>query len=103
MVRVAQTFYWVIANLRGRLVVIGPKPSEQEATEFAYQKLDVPFDIISLQTRDRNRATSQIKAKRLDATGNLEQSIQRAKHKLPGDSDDSDGFPGVGARTRRRR
>lgn len=76
------TYYWVIANLHGKLVIIGPKSSGDEANTFAYEKLDVPFEIVPLQTRDRAKATSQIKAMRLDQTGNLEQSIQRSRHKV---------------------
>lgn len=80
--RDSQIYFWIVANLNGRLVVIGPKSSEDEANEFGYQKLDVPFDVVPLHTRDRAKATSQVKARRLDATGDLERSIQRARHKI---------------------
>jgi len=77
-----RTFYWIIANLNGKLVVIGPKDTEADANSFAYEKLDVEFEIIPLDTRNRARATSIIKAKRLDATGDLAGALQRARHKV---------------------
>jgi hypothetical protein len=74
--------YWIVANLDGHTVIIGPKDSLVEANEFAYSKLDVPFQVVPLQTVDKARATSQIKAMKLDATASLKDSIQRAKHQL---------------------
>lgn len=78
----SKEYYWIIANYGGRLVVIGPKSTDSEAQSMAYEKLDVPFEIVPLQTRDRSRATSILKARKLEATGNLGQSIQRARHKI---------------------
>ena len=63
-------------------MIIGPKNSETEAMEFGYQKLDTPFRVVELQTRDRARATSQLKAKKLDATGDLGESIRPARHTI---------------------
>ena len=80
-----QTYFWIVARYGGRLVILGPKIDEQEANEFGYQKLDTPFDIIGLPTRDRARATSMIKARHLDDTGNLGQALQRARHQAPED------------------
>ena len=64
-------------------MIIGPKMSEEEGTQWAYAHLDVAFDIVPLNTRDRARATSQLKARRLDTEGNLGQALQRARHKIP--------------------
>jgi hypothetical protein len=75
-------YYWIVSSYGGKLVVIGPKNTSEEASEFAYQKLDSAFEIVPLKTRDRARATSQIKAMKLDSTGNLGESIQRAKHQI---------------------
>lgn len=63
--------------------MIGPKDSDTEANEFAYAKLDTPFQIVPLQTRDRKRATSIIKAMKLDETGNLGGAIKPARHQIP--------------------
>ena len=76
-------YWWIAADYQGRLVIIGPKDSEAEANSFAYQKLDVPFEVVSLQTRDRNKAGAQLKARRLGDTGDLGNSIQRSMRKPP--------------------
>ncbi len=65
------------------MVVIGPKASEQEATDFGYATLDAQFTVVELPTRDRARATSIIKAKKLAETGNLGDSLRFARHQWP--------------------
>jgi hypothetical protein len=78
-------YYWIVANMQGRLVLIGPKDSADEANSFAYQKIDVPFQVVPLHTRNRATATSRVKAMRLDATGDLSASVSRAMHQAPQD------------------
>lgn len=81
-------YYYIVTNFKGRTVVIGPKDTDVDANEFGYAKLDTPFQVVPLQTRDRKRATSIIKAQKLDSTGNLGSAIQPARHQLPGIYDD---------------
>lgn len=79
-------WYWIVTRFPypdGKLVIIGPKQTEEEANEFGFQKLDSPFEIHALQTRDRGRATSQLKAKLLDSTSNLGTALQHAQHQTP--------------------
>lgn len=77
------TFYWIRAvDERGRTVVHGPHSSEQEAYSFGYEKLDGNFSVIPIKTRDLASATRRIKAMKLDETGDLTASIQRARHKI---------------------
>lgn len=78
-------YYWIVANMGGRLVLIGPKDTADEANSFAYQKIDVPFQVVPLHTRNRATATSRVKAMRLDATGDLSLSVGRAMHQAPQD------------------
>jgi len=78
-------YWWIVADFQNRLVIIGPKDSEAEANEFGYQKLDVPFEVVALQTRDRSKAGAQLKARKLDASADLGQSIQRSMRKSPGE------------------
>lgn len=77
----ARPYYWIVADYNGQLVVIGPKDTAEEANQFAYENLDVEFEVKELQTRDRARATSILKANRLEETGNLGQALQRARHR----------------------
>ena len=81
--RRTEPWYWVVTSYGGRLVIIGPKSTESEATEFGYLKLDTEFKVVPLATRDRARATSQIKAKRLDITGDLGGALKFAMHQPP--------------------
>lgn len=76
-------YYWIAAKLGGRLVVIGPKDSEQEANEFGYATLEIPFEVIPLPTVDRRRATSQIKARYLGESHDLGGALQPARHQIP--------------------
>lgn len=85
---IEQTYYWIVTTLTDpksgakRMVVIGPKSNESEANTYAYEKLDAncSFDIVGLPTKDRGRATSILKAKRLTQTSNLSQSLQPTMH-----------------------
>lgn len=70
--RERRDYYWIVANLNGKMVIIGPKDSEVEANTFAYEKLDnVEFDIVGLPTRDRGAATREIKKRRKESRGEL--------------------------------
>lgn len=85
---IEQTYYWIVTTLTDpksgakRMVVIGPKNDESEANRYAYEKLDAncSFDIVGLPTKDRGRATSILKARRLTQTSNLSQSLQPSLH-----------------------
>ncbi|MDG6912631.1 MAG: hypothetical protein JRN35_06060 [Nitrososphaerota archaeon] len=86
-----QWFYWIVSRrLRdGRLTIVGPKSSQTEAEQFGYEKNLEPFEVVPLHTRDRGAATSQIKARNLDLTGDLEQSIRRSSHQVQGERGNS--------------
>lgn len=76
---------WIVADYQGRMVILKPKgvQSEQEATEYGYNHLDVPFQVVDLPTISRSTAASILKARRLDQTGDLGQSIERTMAKPP--------------------
>lgn len=90
MGELGKRYHWIVGNYDGRLVIIGPKLTESEAEQYAYQTLTIPYKIVSLHTRDRAKATSQIKAMRLDQTGDLGGSLRRARHQTP-EFDDRQG------------
>lgn len=83
MSKVGVMYYWIVSRFGDRLIILGPKQSEQEAMEFAYQMLDTPWEIVPLATRDRATAAAQLKAKRLESTGNLGVSIQKSMRQSP--------------------
>lgn len=74
-------YYWIYARNKGRLIILGAKSSEEAANQYGYEKLEVPFDVVGLPTKDRARATSMIKARLLDETNNLDIALRRATHK----------------------
>lgn len=76
-------YYWIVADYQGKLVIIGPRVTEQEANEFGYQKLDVPFEVVPLRTKSRSTAGAQVKARRLESSADLGQSIQKSMRKAP--------------------
>lgn len=79
----SREYFWIVTLYGDRLAVIGPKDYESEAQDFAYQKLTTPFVIVPLKTRDRSKATSQIKAMKLDELGDLGVALQKASHQTP--------------------
>lgn len=76
-------YWWIKTAHEGRLVILGPYNSEEEASQFGFQKLGSDFETYDLPTRDKSRATSMIKARILQQTSNLGIALQRAKHNLP--------------------
>jgi transposase len=77
-------YWWLTAiSAGGKFVVLGPYDSEESASEYGWSHLGSNFEIEQLSTRDMSKATRMLKKKRLDATRNLDMSLQRAKHKLP--------------------
>jgi hypothetical protein len=77
--------FWIIADYQGHTVILKAKgvQSEQEAMEYGYNHLDVPFTVVELPTVSRSTAASILKARTLDETGNLGRSIQRTMAKPP--------------------
>lgn len=75
-------YHYVVATYRGRRVLLGPYATEDEANEIGFEKLDVPFQVHTLPTKDRARATSILKAEVLSETASLGESLRRIRHKL---------------------
>jgi len=76
------TYWWAYAIYQGKLVIDGWYRTEQEANHLAYLKLPCRFEVICLSTRDRARATQAIKHQVLEETGDIDQALKRAKHKI---------------------
>ena len=74
-------YYWVIAQHRGRTLIIGPKTSEEDANRLGFEKLEGNFSVVELATRDRSKATAQIKARILNRTSDIDEATKRFRHK----------------------
>lgn len=75
-------FYIVGKSPEGRTVLIGPEATSQAANERGFQAFNGVFEVYELPTRDRSKATSILKAKLLDATGNLSEALKPVKHTI---------------------
>lgn len=67
----------------GKPVILGPYRTEEEASNFGFQRLGSNFETYDLPTRDKARAASMIKARILQQTSNLDTALQKVRHQLP--------------------
>jgi len=75
-------YWWVLAEHEGKSVIFGPKATEEEAYNLGFDKLNGRFEVVSLPTRDRAKATSMLKARMFEDTGDLDKSLRKFRHKL---------------------
>lgn len=69
---------WVADPQDGRIVVMGPHSTQQDATNEGCNKIGhLPFDVISLPTRERHLARDIIAAKRQGQAARLEDIIRK--------------------------
>jgi len=75
-------YYWIMATHQptGRAVILGPYATEDQASQVGFEKIDGPFEVLPLPTRDTGRATKMLKYKRFDRSARLEEALKRAKH-----------------------
>ena len=60
--------------------IIGPKATEDEINQVAFQTIDADFRIFYLNTKNKARAVSQIKARLIAESHNLQDSMRRFHH-----------------------
>ena len=67
------------------MIILGPKLDRGEAEAYMYEKMDdcPDADIVELNTRNKARATSQIKAMRLNQTSSVGSAVRHARHRIP--------------------
>ena len=75
---------WVVDPVDGRIVVLGPAETEEEAREEGFRKVShLSFEVVKLGTRDRTYARDIINSQRLGQSAQLEDIIRkRAKYKV---------------------
>lgn len=61
-----RVYYWIRANLEGKMFMTGPYLDEQEAYQDGNTKLGEDFDVVPLRTRDPRRARSILLRSRID-------------------------------------
>ena len=76
-------YYWVFAvTPEGRQVCCGWKPSEDEATQYAYQSNLLNFEIFPSKSKDINKVVREAKGKVLQQTHDISQATQRMKRQM---------------------
>lgn len=75
-------FYWIVAELDGKQVLIYGGPDEKSATEKGYQELDCYFEVRKFNTRDIQKASQMLKGEKLTESQDLGASLERLKHTL---------------------
>ena len=75
--------YWYAYGMyNNKLIILGGYATEEEAYQVAYGKIPDGFQVIGLPYKTQSKVTQIIKYKMLEATDNLDLSIQRAKHNV---------------------
>ena len=77
-----QDYFYVVAKIDGRFAVLGPYSDESLAYEIGSNKLNSSFDVISLPTKDRTRATQIVRHHVLDNSGDLSLALRRMRHSV---------------------
>lgn len=79
---VGNTWWYVVAKHEGRVVLLGPYNTEQEANTVAVEKLDGTYEVVQLRTRDRAKATQLLRHRILSDNSDLGQALRRMKHTI---------------------
>jgi hypothetical protein len=75
-------YFWIlaVAPVSRRPVILGPYQSEDEANRVGLEKVDGPFEVVPLSTRDTSKATKILKYRRFHKTAQLDEALKRAHH-----------------------
>ena len=74
--------YWYVFGTTdtGQPVFLGPYNSEGEATNIAVEKFSGDYEVVGLNTRDRSRATQEMRHKLIARGSSLSKALTRMKH-----------------------
>ena len=76
-------YWYIVTKENGQWVVAGPYSDAREAEEIAVAKITTDYEIVAMNTRDRNEATRRVRHKVLLRNGgSLSESLQRMKHTI---------------------
>ncbi len=76
-------YYWIWAETDERRIVWGAYKTYQEAQRIAASKLNCPFEIIELNTRDESMASRILRARLLKESGDINSTFERFSHQIP--------------------
>lgn len=75
-------YYWIvgISDTSGRRIIYGCKESYEEAQKTEAGILNAECEIIPLKTKDSRRAAQMIRARVLNETQSIDETLKRFKH-----------------------
>lgn len=76
-------WHWVTTVYQGRRVILGPYDTEEKANAVGFEKLENNYEVVELPTRDRARATQQIRHRYFEKGDGLDTVLKRMMHKAP--------------------
>jgi len=80
---IGQDWWYIVTKEQGAWVVAGPYSDAREAEEIAIAKITTDYEIVAMNTRDRDEATRRVRHKvLLRDGGSLSESLQRMKHTI---------------------
>ena len=75
-------YYWIWFNKSDTHKGLwGPYNSYAEAERIAVSKLNVPYEVMELTTRDEGEASRRLRSRLLNETGDTEKSFNKFSHK----------------------
>lgn len=80
-----RTHYWLVGLNEGKLAIVGPKSSEEEAERVGIEKFPAgEYEVVALPTVNEARATRMLKGRRLQ-NETLTEALQRVRHPYKGE------------------
>lgn len=80
--RISADYYYLACKLDGRMILLGPYDTSEEAYAVGAKKLSTPYEVVALKTKDRSKATSIMRHKILNSSSDLGLSLRRMKHRI---------------------
>lgn len=78
----SRTYWWAIAQVKGRAVIVGKAETEEEITNMCLNRGADDFETFELPTKSEQRATRMLKAIRLKRGANFERALEKVRHKI---------------------
>jgi len=77
------TWHWVVGSFNGKITLLGPFNTDDDARSSGLEKFDHIIDIHKLPTRDESKATRMVKALMLREKGySAEEALSKMHHTI---------------------
>lgn len=82
---IGRNYWYIVTKSEGKMVLAGPYIDEREAEDIAMEpgKITTDYEIVAMDTRNRDEATRRLRHKILIGNGgSLEKALRRMKHTI---------------------